>query len=163
MLRSLVMTNGLVIGWLLLLFCGFALAQEGEEPVEPFMSSRAYDQALLRFNTNIEPYASWRAFKSAVLARAPLGTKGTCYEWTGDSFNPMDATSVQFRGLDGDGWRKTSGNGWRLLRKNRRFIEYRINLKAGVLSRIEGVKPRFFFASTRRICEFKLENLRATD
>ena len=160
MLRALAtlngLTTGLAIGCFLLWFCGLAWAQEGDEPsLQPAQPS-AYDQALLRFNTNIESYASWQAFKTAVLAKTPLGTKGRCYEWTGDSFNPMDITRVEFQGFDGDGWRKTSGNGWRLSRKNREFIEYRINLKAGVLSRIEGVKPRFFFASTRRICEFKL-------
>jgi len=153
--HSLGTPNYLAIGCLCLLSCSLALAQEGDI-VEPPITPRAYDQALLRFNTNIQSYPSWQTFKTVVLAKVPLGTPGTCYELTGTSFNPMETTHVKFKGLMGDEWEKTAGKGWRLLRKNRKFMEYRLNLKAGVLSRIEGSKPRFFFATTKRICEFKL-------
>jgi len=57
----------------------------------------------------------------------------------------MATMDVEFAGMENDHWKETSGKGWRLLRKDRTFTEYRLNLKAGVLMRIEGVKPRFFF------------------
>lgn len=154
MLRSLGTPNYLAVGCLFLLSCGLALAQEGE--IEQPKTPRAYDQALLRFNTNIQSYPSWEAFKTEVLTKVPLGTPGTCYELTGDAFNPVETMQVEFKGLAGEGWQKTAGKGWRLTRKDRTFTEYRINLKAGILSRIEGVKPWFFFAITKRICEFQL-------
>jgi hypothetical protein len=132
------------------------MAQEGDAMIEETITPRAYDQALLRFNTNIESYPSWEAFKAAVLAKVPPGTPGICYERTGGSFNTMESVVVEFEGLEDGDWNKTSGKGWRLLRQNRTFIEYRMNPKEEVLSRIEGVKPRFFFANTKRICEFKL-------
>jgi hypothetical protein len=68
----------------------------------------------------------------------------------------MVMAKVKFAGLAGRGWEQTSGNGWRLRRKDRTFTEYRVNPQDGLLSRIEGVKPRFFFASTKRICEVPL-------
>jgi hypothetical protein len=68
----------------------------------------------------------------------------------------METMEVEFTGMESGRWEKTSGKGWRLLRKDRTFTEYRVNLKADLLLRIEGVKPRFFFASTKRICEFYL-------
>jgi hypothetical protein len=156
MLRSLWTSTYLTVGYLLLLSCSFALAQEGDVIVEESSTPNAYDQALLRFNTNIKSYPSWEAFKTAVLSKFLPGTPGTCYELTGGSFNSMETMTVEFAGLRGEGWQKTSGKGWRLSRKNRTFIEYRVNPKAGMLSRIEGVKPRFFFARTKRICEFQL-------
>jgi hypothetical protein len=52
--------------------------------------------------------------------------------------------------------KRTPGDGWRNFRKDRTFVEYRFNQKSNVLLRLEGVKPRFFFASTKRICEFQL-------
>jgi hypothetical protein len=155
MLRSLETSNYLTVGCLFLLSCGLAWAQEGEVVEQP-RTPRAYDQALLRFNNNIESYPSWEAFKTAVLTKVPLGATGTCYALTGGSFNSMETINVEFQGMESDRWQETSGKGWRLLRKDRTFTEYRLNLKAGLLLRIEGVKPRFFFANTQRICEFPL-------
>jgi hypothetical protein len=145
----------LTVGCLFFLLCGFALAQEGDI-IEPPRTPSAYDQALLRFNNNIQSYPSWEAFKAEVLAKVPLGASGTCYELTGNMYNSMETTEVHFEGFNSDRWEKTSGKGWWLLRKDRTFTEYRLNLKAGVLMRTEGVKPRFFFANTKRICEFPL-------
>jgi hypothetical protein len=64
--------------------------------------------------------------------------------------------------LDGT-WEKTSDNGWRKRNKDRTFIEYRYNQEASMLLWIEGVNPRFFFASTRRLCEFPLSSQPHTD
>jgi hypothetical protein len=136
-----------------LLLGSLALAQESEEAPQPEMP-RAYDQALLRFNTHIQSYPSWEAFKAEALAKVPPGTPGTCYELTSASYHEMEARGVEFEGFEGDGWQQTSGQGWRLSRPDRTFTEYRINQKAGLLMRIEGYKPRFFFAITKRICEF---------
>ena len=146
----------LTVGCFVLLICRFALAQEsGESLVQP-RTPRAYDQALLRFNTNIQSYPSWEAFKAEVLTKVPPGRPGTCYELTAGSYHEMETMAVVFEGFEGDGWQKTSGKGWRLSRQDRTFTEYRINRKAGLLARIEGFKPRFFFAITKRICEFQL-------
>jgi len=68
----------------------------------------------------------------------------------------METMAVAFEGFEGEGWQKTSGKGWRLSRPDRTFAEYRINQKTDLLMRIEGFKPRFFFAITKRICEFRL-------
>lgn len=146
----------LVIGFLLLTPFGLVLADEDEDAIQEPETAVAYDRALLRFNTSIKSYPSWDAFKTEVLGRIPLGTPGTCYELTGAMLNPMEITKVKFEGLSGDDWQKTSGKGWRLAQKDRKFTEYRVSLKASWLSRIEGVKPRFFFGGTKRICEFRL-------
>ncbi|WP_089719392.1 hypothetical protein [Candidatus Entotheonella palauensis] len=147
----------LIIVWLLLISCGLAQAEETavDELFEPETASD-YDQALLRFNNNIKSYPSFEAFKTEVLNKLPTGSPGTCFELTGGAWNPLTITKVKFEGLPGQGWQKTSGRGWRLTGKDRKFIEYRVNLKASLLSRIEGVKPRFFFGGTKRICEFQL-------
>lgn len=156
MLHSLELPTSLMVGVLLLMLGGLALAAEDEyDTLEP-ATATAYDRALLKFNTNIKSYPSWDAFKTEVLSQVPQGTLGTCYTLTGNSLYPMEMAKVKFAGLAGNGWEQTSGNGWRLRRKDRTFTEYRVNPKAGLLSRIEGVKPRFFFASTKRICEFPL-------
>jgi hypothetical protein len=155
MLRFVGTPSYLTVGCLFFLLYGFALAQEGDILDTP-QTPTAYDQALLRFNNHIQSYPSWEAFKTEVLAKVPLGTPGTCYELTGGSYYSMATMDVEFAGMENDHWEETSGKGWRLLRKDRTFTEYRLNLKAGVLMRIEGVKPRFFFASTKRICEFHL-------
>ncbi len=155
MLRVVGTPSYLTVGCLLFLLHGVAWAQEGDIIDEP-QTPTAYDQALLRFNNNIQSYPSWEAFKTEVLAKVPLGTPGMCYELTGGSYHSMATMDVEFAGMENDHWKETSGKDWRLLRKDRTFTEYRLNLKAGVLMRIEGVKPRFFFARTKRICEFHL-------
>ncbi len=150
------LTMYVIFGCLLLMPLGLVLADEDEDAAQQPETAEAYDQALLRFNTNIKSYPSWEAFQTEVLAKVPPGTVGVCYELTGASFNPMETAKVKFEGLAGNGWKKTSGKGWRLARKDRTFVEYRVNPKVGLLTRIEGFKPRFFFASTKRICEFQM-------
>ncbi len=125
---------------------------ELQEPETP----DAYDRALLRFNNNIKSYPTFEAFKTDVLGKIRPGAPGTCYELTGGLFHPLDVVKVMFEGLDGEGWYKTTGKGWRLDREDRKFTEYRVNQKVGMLSRIEGVQPRFFFGGTKRIWEFRL-------
>ena len=145
----------MLIGLLLVASCGLAVADEGEALNETIEES-AYDQAVLRFNSTIKSFASWNRFKADVLERLPQDRSGTCYRLTGIGANPVEVTQVAFQNGTGDGWKKTSGNGWRRSGKDRTFVEYRLNEKARMLLRAEGVKPRFFFASTTRICEFPL-------
>ena len=143
-----------VVGLLLLLLPGYALADENpEEEIQEQAQANTYDEAIIRFNTNIKSFASWEKFKAEVLSKA---STGTCYALTNDSANPVEITTVEMQLSSSTGWKKTSGNGWRLNKKDRTFAEYRLNTKSGVLMRAEGVKPRFFFASTRRICEFPM-------
>jgi hypothetical protein len=145
-----------IIGLMLLAPFGDVVAQDSEgDGVQPVADS-VYDRAILRFNSDIKAFGSWEAFKAEVLSKVALGTSGKCYELTGRMFDPVEITPVEFQGLEGQGWEKASGHGWRQRMKDRTFIEYRINDKTQVLLRAEGVKPRFFFARTERICEFPL-------
>ena len=147
------------VGLLLVALLGRALAQESPSaPVDLTGedAARAYDEVIVRFNTNTQEFSSWEAFKTAVFSKVLPGTLGRCYESTGSAMQPVHVTMVSFpRETDGD-WQKTSGNGWRREKADRTFIEYRVNKKAGVLLWIEGAKPKFFFAQTRKICEFPL-------
>ena len=163
MMTVLTYFQGAVMQWLRWMVVGFALvftmnpalADEGEviEAPEPV---NGYDQAILKFNAKIKSFASWEQFKAAVLSRLPERVSGTCYTLTDEGMQPVLVTPTDLE-LTGDrGWRKTSGKGWRQDRKDRTFIEYRVNDEANVLIRAEGYKPRFFFASTKRICEFPL-------
>ncbi len=156
MLRALGTPMYLIVGLLLLMFCSLTRADETVDEFAEPETAGAYDQALLRFNTNIKSYPSFEAFKIDILNKVPLRTPGTCYELTGGFLNPLEVVRVRFDGLEGDGWQKTSGKGWRLTRQDRKFTEYRYNQKVAMLTRIEGVKPRFFFGGTKRICEFPL-------
>ncbi len=156
MLRFLRIPMYLILGLILLMFGGLALADETIDEVQEPETADAYDQALLRFNNHIQSYPSFEAFKAEVSSKVPLGAPGTCYELTGGLFNPLNIKNVQFEGLTGTGWQQTTGKGWRRTGKDRKFTEYRVNIKAGLLARIEGVKPRFFFGRTKRICEFQM-------
>jgi hypothetical protein len=132
-----------------------AFGQEGDAEREQYTAD-VYDQAVVRFNNNIKVFPTWEAFKTAIQARVPVDRLGTCYELTWDRLQPVKTTRARFQGLENDQWEKTSGGGWRQLKDDRTFTEYRVNEKAGVLLRREGVKPRFFFMHTLRICEFPL-------
>jgi hypothetical protein len=147
-----------VVGLLLLVSIGRALAQEtpvvNDELKEQALA--AYNQVITRFNTHIKKFSSWDAFKTEVFPMVSPDTVGNCYELTGDAMHPVEFTMVKFQRVEGGEWQKTSGKGWRQKKKDRTFIEYRFNQKADVLIRIEGVKPRFFFAHTKKICEFPL-------
>ncbi|MDH3602517.1 MAG: hypothetical protein OEU26_23120 [Candidatus Tectomicrobia bacterium] len=146
----------MIIGWLLLASFGTVVAQEDEGDVTQPVADSAYDQAILRFNSGIKAFDSWEAFKAEVLSKVAPGASGECYALTGRMIDPVEITQVNFQGIEGKGWKKASGHGWRQSKKDRTFIEYRINEKARVLLRAEGVKPRFFFARTKKICEFPM-------
>lgn len=155
-MRCLKVPMSLAVAFLLLISFGLPQADEDPDIIKEPDANTAYDQALLRFNTGIQSFPSWDAFKAAVTSAVPPGAPGRCYEWTGSMLSQTQITKVTFETPTGDGWRKTSGKGWRQMRKDRSFTEYRVNQKVGSLLRIEGVKPRFFFASTKRICEFEM-------
>jgi hypothetical protein len=117
----------------------------------------AYERVIRRFNTHTESFKSWNAFKTAVISQLPPGVTGNCYEQTSGSMQGVTVTRVKFQPVESDGWKATSGNGWRRLDSDRNFVEYRFNPEAGVVLRVEGVKPRFFFSYTKRICEFPIK------
>ena len=146
-----------MVGLVLIGLLSRALAQEspaGSEQMEAEEARRSSDWAIVRFNTNIKDFPSWEAFKTAVLAQVVPGTLGTCYAYSGGT---VQITMEPLPGEEKDtGWQKTTGKGWQQFTKGRRFIEYRLNEKAGVLFWIEGVNPRFFFAYTRKMCELSL-------
>ncbi len=142
MSRRLKAPMSLVVGLLLLVTLSIAQADEDEDALqEPDLQS-AYDQALLRFNTGIQSFPSWNAFKTAVLAAVPPGTPGRCYVWTASMLSQTEITKTTFEAPTGDNWKKTSGKGWRQTRKDRTFTEYRVNQKARSLLQTDGVKPR---------------------
>ncbi|MCZ6718242.1 MAG: hypothetical protein O6944_03680 [Gammaproteobacteria bacterium] len=145
-----------VVVILLLASCG--LAQADETPVEELSPEAVvtYEQVVRRFNTYTESFASWNAFKTAVFSKLPPNASGICYELTGDAMQPVSIAKITFQQMEGDGMKRTPGDGWRNIKKDRTFVEYRFNQKANVLLRVEGVKPRWFFAGTKRICEFQL-------
>jgi hypothetical protein len=147
------------LGLLLIMMLGRALAQETPstmEDLEREYSQKVYDQAVVKFNTNIKAFPSWEAFKTEVLSRVLPGTMGRCAERTSRSVAPTQVTRQPFQGVEENNWQPTSGNGWRKYRENGTFIEYRVNEAARLLFRIEGGKVWFFPAQTRQICEFPL-------
>ena len=145
-----------VVVILLLASCGFAQADETPVDEAPTEALETYEQVVRRFNTQTKSFASWHAFKTAVFSKLPPNAPGICYELTGDAMEPINIFETTFQQIKGDGMKRTPGDGWRNIKKDRTFVEYRFNQKAKVLLRVEGVKSRWFFASTKRICEFQL-------
>ena len=146
-----------MVGLLLMGVLSPALAQDSagdNEPMEVENARRASDQAIVRFNTNIEDFPSWELFEAVVLAQVTPGMLGTCYTYQGGT---VRITMEPLPRVDKEsGWQKTSGKGWQQTHTDRTFIEYRYNEKARVLLWVEGVNPRFFFAYTRKMCELPL-------
>lgn len=150
-----------MVGLLFVGLLGRALAQEGAagtEPMEAEEAVRSSDRAIVRFNTAIKDFPSWETFETAVLSQVVPGTMGTCYAYLGGAVRVT--TEPLPREEKGTEWKKTAGKGWQQSKKDRTSIEYRVNEKAGVLLWIEGVNPRFFFASTRKMCELPLGAIR---
>ncbi len=145
-----------VIVLLILVSLSPAMADETTVDDPEPAGNKAYEQVLIKFNTNIKKYSSWKEFHAATFPLMSKEPVGTCFTLTGDAMKPVENTKAQFQMVDDKGWKKTSGNGWRKLNKDRTFVELRVNQKSKVLVRVEGVKPRFFFAHTKRICEFPL-------
>lgn len=150
--------------WVMILFLlgVVELAWAQETPVENDEQVqeevKAYEQVIRRFNTNTKSFTSWNAFATTVLSQLPPGARGKCYANTSSTMQRVTVTRVKFKPAESNGWKETSGNGWRRTGPDRTFVEYRFNQKAGVVLRLEGVKPRFFFAYTKRICEFPIGN-----
>lgn len=146
-----------MLGLVLIGLLSRAVAQDtpgGSEELEEEEARRAYDWAIVQFNTDIQDFPSWEAFETAVLAQVAPGTLGTCYAHSGGMVHvTMEPLPRQDKET---GWQKTGGKGWRQFTQGRMFIEYRVNAKARVLLWIEGVNPRFFFAHTRKMCEVPL-------
>src|SRR4029450_6220763 len=142
-----------MVGLLLMGGFGGALAQDnsGEsEQMEVENARRASDQAIVRFNTNIDDFPSWELFEAAVLTQVTSGMLATCYTYQGGT---VRITTEPLPRVDkGTGWQQTAGKGWQQTQTDRTFIEYRYNEKARILLWIEGVNPRFFFAYTRKMC-----------
>jgi hypothetical protein len=157
------------VGWLLSLIFAATSGHiyADETPVFDDLQQReaadqAYEQAIVRFNTSIKEFNSWEAFKASVFSRIEHNAPGRCYELTASSIEPITIVNIAFhQTLDGT-WKHTSDNGWRQLYQDRTFIEYRYNREVGTLLWIEGVNPRFFFASTRRLCEVPLSSQKGT-
>jgi hypothetical protein len=147
-----------VIGLFLVALLSRAQAQETSDPtqeLETEYAERTYEQVIVKFNTDIQDFASWQAFKTEVLARMSPGTMGRCYERTASPMQPVQITRVPMQRVEDGGWEETSGHGWRRKVDNT-FTEYRFNAKAGVLLRAEGVKTWFFPPQTKKMCEFPL-------
>ena len=141
---------------ILLGLTGRVMAQEsraGSEQLEAEEAAQASNRTIVRFNTDIRNFDTAEAFQKAVLSRVPSGAMGTCYASSGGM---TQATREPLPWEDKEAaWKKTVGKGWEQFRKDRIEIEYRFNEKANVLLWIENVKPRFFFAYTRKMCELR--------
>jgi predicted methyltransferase len=148
-------------GFILVALLGRALAQS-ENPTanqeqEARHATQVYDQAIIKFNTAIKDFTSWEAFKTEIFAKVVSGTLGRCYALTGSAMQPVQITMVRFASEADSDWQETAEKGWRRYAKaNRQIVEYRVNEQAGVLLRMESIKPKFFFAHTQKICEFPL-------
>jgi hypothetical protein len=150
-----------LVGLLLMGVFSRALAQEGSagsEQMEAEEARRSSDRAIVRFNTDIKDFPSWELFETVILSQVAPGVMGTCYAYQGGTVHvtmePLPRTEKE------TGWHKTAGKGWQQTQTDRTSIEYRFNEKAGVLLWIEGVNPRFFFASTRKMCELPMPTIR---
>lgn len=147
-------------GAILLVSLGHALADDqglgSLDEWEANQAVKAYDRVTIRFNTNIKAFSSWEAFKTEALSRVPAGTDGSCYTSTGDWSKPIEVRKGTRLEVEETGWKKTSGQGWRRYKSKRAFIEYRVNTKANVLLRAEGIKSGFFFTHIQIICEFPM-------
>ena len=150
-----------MVGLILMELLGRALAQDSRgstEELEVENAKRAADWAIVRFNTDVQDFPSWETFQTAVLSQVAPGTVGTCYASSGGTVHitreplPREDTEAV--------WQKTAGNGWQQVQHDRTVIEYRVNTKAGLLLWSAGVKPRFFFAYTRQMCEVPLGTIR---
>jgi hypothetical protein len=124
------------------------------EALEAAQLARIYDQAIARFNNDIKDFPSWEAFKTAVFPKITADTIGKCYEYTGGATQSVIVTAESLPKVEDGNWQKTAGGGWKQVQGDRTFSEYRVNEKARVLLRMEGVKPRFFFAPSPKMCEF---------
>jgi hypothetical protein len=124
-----------VVGVVFVLWLGSAAAQEDASPLleeSALEATRAYDTAVVRFNTHTHGFPSWAVFQSAVLARIDPGALGRCYASTGRPMQPVAVTEVPLPQEAEDGWQPTAGKGWRREVVARTFIEYRVNTKARV-------------------------------
>jgi hypothetical protein len=149
-----------MVGLCLVVLLSRVQAQERPDPTQELereYAERSYEQLIVKFNTDIQDFASWQAFKTDVLARVSSGTMGRCYERTTSPMQPVQTTRVALQHVEEEGWEKTSGHGWRRHDKaDKTFVEYRFNVRAGVLLRAEGIKTWFFPPQTRKMCEFPL-------
>ena len=146
-----------VIGLCLVVLLGRVQAQETSDPtqeLEKAYTESAYEQVIVRFNTDIKDFPSWQAFKTEVLSRVLAGTLGRCYERTTSPMQPVQITRCSAKcggwGMGGDLWYTGAAE----FKANKTFIEYRFNVKAGVLLRVEGVKTWFLPRKPRRCVNF---------
>jgi hypothetical protein len=96
---------------------GRALAQDnpgGSEQMEAENARRASDQAIVKFNIDIDDFPSWELFEAVLLAQVTPGLLGTCYTYQGGRCtSPWTHCPGQKRRLDGrrrlakDGSRRT--------------------------------------------------------
>ena len=122
-----------------------ALAQDnpgGSEQMEAENARRASDQAIVKFNIDIDDFPSWALFEAVVLAQVTPGLLGTCYTYQGGTVHvTMDPLP---RAEKATVWQKTAGKGWQQTHTDRTFIEYQYNEKAGVLLGSRRCQPMVF-------------------
>ena len=81
-----------VIGLCIVVLLGRVQAQETSDPtqeLEKAYAESAYEQVIVRFNTDIKDFPSWQVFKTEVLSRVLAGTLGRCYERTTSPMQPV--------------------------------------------------------------------------
>ena len=147
--------------WLVLLgllgALGDARAQEppaGPTTLEEDASRRAFDTAIVDFNTAIQRFPTWEAFATVLAGAQGADARGTCYAHSGGRVQVTHAMLPP--PAPGSPWQQTAGGGWRQQQPDRTFIEYRFNAETNAVLWSVGVHPRWFFAYTTQLCVLPL-------
>ena len=149
-----------IVGLLLMGVFGRALAQDnpaGSEQMEAENARRASDQAIVKFNTDIDDFPSWELFEAVVLAQVTPGLLGTCYTYQGYGVRHHGPIAEGRKGdqVAEDGWQRMAADA-------HRSHVYRVSVqrKSGGLIMGRRCQPTFFFAYNRKMCELPLGAIR---
>ena len=156
--------GGVVTLWLFLILLGAledARAQEppaGPTALQEEQARRAFDTAIIEFNTGIQRFPTWDAFAAALAEVRRPDARGTCYAHSGGRVQVTPAALPP--PAAGPPWQQTAGGGWRQQRPDRTVVEYRFNAATNAVLWSVGVHPRWFFAYTTQLCVLPLEGPR---
>lgn len=144
---------------LLGLLSGLEDARAQEPPAGPTLlneeaARRAFDTAIIDFNTGIQRFPTWEAFAAALAEAQGADAWGTCYAHSGGRVQVTYA--VLPPPVPGQPWQQTAGGGWRQQTPDRTVVEYRVNATTHAVLWSIGVHPRWFFAYTTQLCVLPL-------
>jgi hypothetical protein len=134
-------------------------ARAQESPAGPAVlqeeaARRAFDSAIIDFNTGIQRFPTWDAFATALAAAQGADARGTCYAHSGGR---VQVTHTMLPPpAAGPPWQQTAGGGWRQQQPDRTVVEYRFNATTSAVLWSVGVHPRWFVAYTTQLCVLPL-------